>query len=134
MSEEYQPTLKSAFAVNAVETNGVEKYLVVCCHDLLYKLRQLQEFTSNLEIEILQNKNKMEGCDLLCFVYDSSDPNSFAYIANLCVCYIYQPLLINQLKCQFSGHTPILFISTKSDMDLVPQVSLVMNSILIIEI
>jgi Ras family protein T1 len=57
--------------VNSIEINGSEKYLV------------MQEFGPNLDSEVLQNKKKMELCDLVCMVYDSADANSFAYIANL---------------------------------------------------
>ena len=57
--------------MNSVETGGVEKYLI------------LQEYGPLMESEVLQNKKKMESCDLICLVYDSTDTNSFAYIANL---------------------------------------------------
>jgi mitochondrial Rho GTPase 1 len=43
----------------------------------------MQEFGSPYETEVLQNKRRMDACDLVCFVFDSSDPNSFAYVANL---------------------------------------------------
>ncbi|CAG8607356.1 13079_t:CDS:10, partial [Acaulospora colombiana] len=67
----YTPTSRSFSVVNSVEIKGAEKYLV------------LQEFGSKYEAEILQNKRKLEACDLICFVYDSSDTNSFSYIAEL---------------------------------------------------
>ncbi|RUP48325.1 hypothetical protein BC936DRAFT_144713 [Jimgerdemannia flammicorona] len=49
----------------------------------------MQEFGSRNEAEILQNRKRFEACDLLCFVYDSSDVNSFSYIVNLRVCYTF---------------------------------------------
>ncbi|KAJ3261803.1 ERMES complex Ca(2+)-binding regulatory GTPase gem1 [Boothiomyces macroporosus] len=44
---------------------------------------KMQEFGPNLEAEILQNKKKLDACDLICMVYDSGDANSFAYLAAL---------------------------------------------------
>lgn len=43
----------------------------------------MEEFGTQYEAEVLQNKKKLDKCDLLCFVFDSSDVNSFAYVANL---------------------------------------------------
>ncbi|CAJ0823007.1 13730_t:CDS:2 [Entrophospora sp. SA101] len=43
----------------------------------------MQEFGSRYEAEILQNKRKLDNCDLLCFVYDSNDADSFSYIVEL---------------------------------------------------
>lgn len=56
--------------VNSVEIGGVEKYLV------------MQEFPPKLDAEVLL-KQKTDACDVLCLVYDSSDVNSFAYVAGL---------------------------------------------------
>lgn len=47
------------------------------------KLPQLQEFGSTYESEVLRNKKKLELADVLIFVYDSSDTNSFSYVSNL---------------------------------------------------
>lgn len=44
---------------------------------------QLQEFGSTYESEVLRNKKKLELADVLIFVYDSSDTNSFSYVSNL---------------------------------------------------
>jgi Ras family protein T1 len=43
----------------------------------------MQEFGPAFDAEVLQNKKKLEACDLICMVYDSTDTNSFAYVANL---------------------------------------------------
>ena len=43
----------------------------------------MQEFGPNYDTEVLQNKKKLEACDAICFLYDSGDVNSFAYVANL---------------------------------------------------
>jgi len=45
--------------------------------------RQLQEFGSNYESEMLRAPKKLALADVLIFVYDSSDTNSFSYISNL---------------------------------------------------
>lgn len=50
----------------------------------------------------------MDQCDLICLVYDSADTNSFAYIASL----------RDKYKID---HLPVVYIATKSDLDLVAQ-------------
>jgi len=55
----------SLTVVNSVEYKGAEKYLVV------------QEFAAWESSQILRNSKKLGMADLLVFVYDSSDTNSF---------------------------------------------------------
>lgn len=43
----------------------------------------MEEYGPQFDIEVLSNKRKLESCDVLCFIYDSNDPHSFAYVANL---------------------------------------------------
>lgn len=43
----------------------------------------MEEIGSNREDEILSSKQRLDACDLLCFVYDTSDVNSFEYVASL---------------------------------------------------
>ncbi|KAJ3315081.1 ERMES complex Ca(2+)-binding regulatory GTPase gem1, partial [Blyttiomyces sp. JEL0837] len=89
-------TAKPYSVVNSVEIGGAEKYMV------------LQEFGPTYDVEILQNRKRLEACDVICFVYDSGDVNSFAYVANL--------------RSRYDiGNIPCIFIATKSDQDLVPQ-------------
>lgn len=95
--ERYTPTGKVLNVVSAVEQSGGEKYLV------------LQEFGSRYEAEVLRNSTKLQMADVIVFIYDSSDTNSFSYISNLRQQY---PLLVN---------LPSLFLATKSDLDLVQQ-------------
>ncbi|OZJ02947.1 hypothetical protein BZG36_04568, partial [Bifiguratus adelaidae] len=92
----YIPTAKSFSVVNSVEIKGAEKYLV------------LQELTEKRQQEILASKRQMESCDLLCFVYDSGDPNSFSHLVEL------------RRKYKLD-HIPSVFVATKSDKDLVQQ-------------
>ncbi|KAL5519905.1 hypothetical protein ACEPAG_1565 [Sanghuangporus baumii] len=92
----YEPTTKMISAVNSVDINGSEKYLV------------LQEFGSKYEPEVLRSSKKTDIADLIVYVYDSSDTNSFSYISNL--------------RQQYSlNHIPTLFVATKSDLDLAQQ-------------
>jgi Ras family protein T1 len=68
----------------------------------------MQEYGPNLDAEVLQNKKRIDACDLICMVYDSADANSFSYVASL----------VEKYKI---GHIPIVYIATKSDLDLVAQ-------------
>ncbi|ORY98533.1 EF hand associated-domain-containing protein [Syncephalastrum racemosum] len=95
-SEKYQTTTELFNVVNSVEMKGVEKYLV------------MEEIGPNREAEILSSKQRLEACDLLCFVYDTSDVNSFGYVASL----------RNKYKID---HVPTVFVATKCELDLVTQ-------------
>jgi hypothetical protein len=44
---------------------------------------QLQEFGSTYEAETLRNTKKTDLADVVVYVHDSSDTNSFSYISNL---------------------------------------------------
>jgi hypothetical protein len=44
--------------------------------------RQLEEL-GELEPAILENQAKLDTCDILCYTYDSSDPDSFSHIVEL---------------------------------------------------
>jgi Ras family protein T1 len=92
----YEPTSKVLSIVNAVDLGGAEKYLV------------LQEFGSKYEAETLRNPRTTALADVIIYVYDSSDTNSFSYISNL--------------RQQYAlDHIPTLFVATKSDLDLAQQ-------------
>jgi Ras family protein T1 len=85
---------------------------------------QLQEFGSQYEPETLRNPKKTDLADVIVYVYDSSDTNSFSYISNLRV----RPLLTvsrtapDTTQQQYSlDHIPTLFVATKSDLDLAQQ-------------
>ncbi|KZV93467.1 mitochondrial Rho GTPase [Exidia glandulosa HHB12029] len=93
---EYVPTSKPISVVNSVEILAGEKYLV------------LQEFGSRYEQEALRTSKKTDLADVIVYVHDSSDTNSFSYISNL--------------RQQYSlDHIPTLFVATKSDLDLAHQ-------------
>ncbi|KAH8825190.1 mitochondrial Rho 1 [Flagelloscypha sp. PMI_526] len=92
----YEPTKKMMCVVNGVQVGGREKYLI------------LQEFGSTYEPETLRDKKKTDMADVIVYVHDSSDTNSFSYISNL--------------RQQYSlDHIPTLFVATKSDLDLALQ-------------
>ncbi|CAO3622675.1 unnamed protein product [Cunninghamella blakesleeana] len=95
-SDVYKPTVEPFTVVNSVEMKGVEKYLV------------MEEIGADREGAILSSKKKLEACDLLCFVYDTSDVNSFSYLASL------------REKYKLD-HVPVVFVATKCELDLVTQ-------------
>jgi Ras family protein T1 len=89
----------------------------------------MQEFGSRYEAETLRNFKKTDIADVIVYVHDSSDTNSFSYISNLRVIFFNLSrllLLTPKLeKQQYSlDHIPTLFVATKSDLDLALQVSL----------
>jgi Ras family protein T1 len=75
--------------VGAVELRGAEKYLVVStiiwctynawCNGFL----QMQEFGSKSEANMLRDPKIMNLADVIIYVHDSSDTNSFSYISGL---------------------------------------------------
>ncbi|KAH7119671.1 mitochondrial Rho GTPase 1 [Dendryphion nanum] len=70
-SHTYHPTIKPRAAVNSVELRGGKQ-----CYLILEELGEL-------EPAILENQAKLNACDLLCYTYDSSEPESFAHIVDL---------------------------------------------------
>ncbi|KAI0345973.1 mitochondrial Rho 1 [Trametopsis cervina] len=95
-SDEYEPTKRMNSVVNTVAIEGREINLV------------LQEFGSRYEAETLKSSKKTDLADVIVYVHDSSDTNSFSYISNL--------------RQQYSlDHIPTLFVATKSDLDLALQ-------------
>lgn len=84
----YEPTKKMMSVVNSVDIEGEEKYLV------------LQEFGSQYEAEVLRDSMMTTGragtrgrmremVDVMVYVHDSSDTNSFSYISNLRVSFLF---------------------------------------------
>ncbi|KAH9876434.1 ERMES complex Ca(2+)-binding regulatory GTPase gem1 [Plenodomus biglobosus] len=89
----YHPTIKPQAAVNSVELKGGKQ-----CYLILEELGEL-------EPAILENQAKLDACDLLCYTYDSSDPDSFAHIVELRKKY---PLL---------DDLPAVYVALKADQD-----------------
>ncbi|KAI1141883.1 mitochondrial Rho GTPase [Hypoxylon sp. FL0543] len=67
----YIPTIKPRRAVNSVELQGGKQ-----CYLILEELGEL-------EPAILENQVRLDSCDLICYAYDSSDPDSFSHIVDL---------------------------------------------------
>jgi len=65
----------------------------------------LYEELGQLEDAILDNKAKLDACDLLCYTYDSSDPESFAHIVEL------------RQKNPHLDELPAVYIALKADQD-----------------
>lgn len=93
-SATYHPTIKPQTAVNSVELQGGKQ-----CYLILEELGEL-------EPAILDNQAKLDACDLLCYTYDSSDPDSFAHIINLRKRY---PALLSSI--------PSVYVALKADQD-----------------
>lgn len=55
--------------------------LILCSS--FYLACQLQEFGSKYESEALRSSKKLDFADVIVYVFDSSDTNSFSYISNL---------------------------------------------------
>ncbi|KAL9099838.1 MAG: hypothetical protein Q9163_004714 [Psora crenata] len=92
-SPTYHPTIKARTAVNTVELPGGKQCTLI--------LEELGE----LEPAILENASKLSAADLVVYTYDSSDPDSFAYLP--------------QLRSQHPhlDTMPSIFIALKADMD-----------------
>ncbi|KAI0104569.1 mitochondrial Rho GTPase 1 [Daldinia grandis] len=67
----YHPTIKPRRAVNSVELQGGKQ-----CYLILEELGEL-------EPAILENQARLDSCDLICYAYDSSDPDSFSHVVGL---------------------------------------------------
>ncbi|CDH13173.1 probable Mitochondrial Rho GTPase 1 [Zygosaccharomyces bailii ISA1307] len=96
-TETYSPTLGPHIAVNSLELKGGKQYYLI-----------LQEFGGQENV-ILENRDKVKNCDVLCLVYDSSDPESFSYLVELVKRH-------EDLK-----DLPVVFVALKADLDKVQQ-------------
>lgn len=89
----YRPTIRPRTAVNAVELPGGRQ-----CYLILKELGELED-------AILDNAAKLDAADLLVYVYDSSDPDSFAHVVALRTAH---PAL---------ARLPALYAALKADRD-----------------
>jgi Ras family protein T1 len=92
-SQTYHPTIKPQAAVNSVELRGGKQ-----CYLILEELGEL-------EPAILENQAKLDACDLLCYTYDSSDPDSFAHIVQI------------RKKYPHLDQIPAVYTAMKADQD-----------------
>ncbi|KAI4127932.1 MAG: hypothetical protein LQ338_002956 [Usnochroma carphineum] len=98
-STAYSPTLTPSTAVNTVELPGGKQVTLL-----------LSELASH-ESAILSNPSALSKCDILLYLYDSSDPHSFAHI----------PRLREQYGKHLDDACPAMFVATKADRDRVMQ-------------
>ncbi|KAF5617093.1 mitochondrial Rho GTPase 1 [Fusarium sp. NRRL 25303] len=89
----YHPTIKPRRAVNSVELPGGKQVYLI--------LEELGE----LEPAILENPAKLDACDLICYAYDSSDPDSFSHIVDL------------RSKYTHLDELPSIYTALKADKD-----------------
>lgn len=90
----YNPTIQPRTAVNTVELPGGKQ-----CYLILDELGEL-------EPALLDNQTKLlDQCDVIAYTYDSSDPDSFAYIPTL------------RSKYPHLDDIPSLYIALKADLD-----------------
>ncbi|KAG8532782.1 ERMES complex Ca(2+)-binding regulatory GTPase gem1 [Bacidia gigantensis] len=92
-SPTYHPSIKQRTAVNTVELPGGKQCTLI--------LSELGE----LEPAILENSNKLSTADLVVYVYDSSDLDSFSYIPSL------------RSQHPHLEDMPSLYVALKADMD-----------------
>ncbi|RDL37063.1 Mitochondrial Rho GTPase [Venustampulla echinocandica] len=93
----YRPTIKPRTAVNSVELQGGKQ-----CYLILEELGEL-------EPAILENRAKLDACDLICYTYDSSDPDSFSHIVSL------------REKYPHLDDLPAIYTALKADQDKTTQ-------------
>ncbi|KAI0025961.1 EF hand associated-domain-containing protein [Xylariomycetidae sp. FL0641] len=93
----YHPTIKPRRAVNSVELQGGKQ-----CYLILEELGEL-------ELAILENQAKLDACDLICYAYDSSDPDSFSHIVDL------------RKRCPQLDDLPSIYTALKADKDKTTQ-------------
>ncbi|CCH58235.1 hypothetical protein TBLA_0A04400 [Henningerozyma blattae CBS 6284] len=92
-SDVYSPTIRPKIAVNSLEMKGGKQ-----CYLILQELGEQEE-------AILENKEKLDKCDVLCLLYDSSDPESFSYLIELLT------------KHTHLNKVPVIFVACKADLD-----------------
>ena len=93
----YHPTIQPRTAVNSVELPGGKQ-----CYLILEELGEL-------EPAILENKAKIDACDILLYTYDSSSADSFSHISDLCS------------KYPHLDELPAIYVALKADNDKTTQ-------------
>jgi mitochondrial Rho GTPase 1 len=93
----HRPTIQPRRAVDSVElTGGKQCYLIL-------------EELGVQESAVLENPARLDACDLICYAYDSSDPESFSHIVDL------------RTKHPQLDELPAVFTALKADMDKATQ-------------
>ncbi|XP_069343253.1 mitochondrial Rho GTPase 2 isoform X6 [Eulemur rufifrons] len=82
------PVEPPSYAVNTVQVNGQEKYLILC----------------EVGADSLLDASLDAACDVACLMFDGRDPESFSYCAG-----VYK-------RHYMDGQTPCLFLCSKADL------------------
>lgn len=93
-SDVYSPTIKPRICAKDIELRGGKQ-----CYLILEELGEQ-------EPAILENKSRLDQCDVICYVYDSSDPESFQYLVDLRAKYL-----------RLLDDVPAVFVALKADLD-----------------
>lgn len=93
-SESYSATLNPRICAKDIELRGGKQ-----CYLILQELGQLQP-------AILGNKSRLDQCDVICYTYDSSDPDSFQYLVD-----------IRERHKRTLQEIPCVFVALKADLD-----------------
>ncbi|KAM9886544.1 hypothetical protein OXX69_013715, partial [Metschnikowia pulcherrima] len=93
-SDMYSPTIIPKLCVKDIELPGGKQ-----CYLILEELGEL-------EPAILENQKRLDQCDVICYAYDSSDPDSFQYIVNL-----------REKYSKVLNDIPSVFAALKADLD-----------------
>lgn len=93
-SDVYSPTIVPRICVKDIELRGGKQ-----CYLILEELGEL-------EPAILENKKRLDQCDVICYIYDSSDPESFQYLVDL-----------REKHASLLDEIPSVFVASKADLD-----------------
>lgn len=93
-SDMYSPTIIPKLCVKDIELPGGKQ-----CYLILEELGEL-------EPAILENQKRLDQCDVICYAYDSSDPDLFQYIVNL-----------REKYSKVLNDIPSVFAALKADLD-----------------
>lgn len=93
-SEVYLPTIKPRICVKDIELRGGKQCYLI-----------LEEF-GELEPAILENQRRLDQCDVICYTYDSADPDLFQYLMDL-----------REKYAKFLDDIPSIFVALKADLD-----------------
>ncbi|KAK9474835.1 EF hand associated-domain-containing protein [Dipodascopsis tothii] len=89
----YMPTIRPNTAVNSVEMHGGKQ-----CYMIMEELGEL-------EPAVLENSHRLDECDVICYTYDSANPDSFSHIVEL------------RQKYPQLDSLPVVFAALKADLD-----------------
>ena len=93
-SEMYSPTIQPRICVKDIELPGGKQ-----CYLILEELGEL-------EPAILENAKRLDQCDVICYAYDSSDPELFQYLIDMREKYAAAQL----------DEIPAVFVALKADL------------------